>query len=473
MANSYYQSAYKGTEIDESIGKVQDIFIKKTAAIPVDVGGTGQTTIQGIKDMLGIGEDQQGVTPVANGGTGATTATDARTNLGITPANIGALATTGGTMTGDLSLKMNNPHLYMTDTTNAETNSRGSIAHGTREMQMIAYSQVGSTQNFRGLFVADAVKTPDVAQALRLSDRVNGASTYYNVLTEANAKDIVSEQITPVDIGALAEDETAAAATKLATARTIRTNLASTSTASFDGTANITPGVTGTLPISNGGTGATTAAAARTNLGITPANIGAVKTTGDTMTGDLSISSTYPKIYLTDTDEESQGSVIHSDRRTQMFAYNEAGSTLDSRGITVDAASKTSDVADALVLADRVNGITTYYNVLTEANAKDIVQELLQGGELSVVKSVQRGTQELSSSESKSTITISAVDIGKALVVAHAKSPTGRSAYTTASYEARDFYTAGAYLQSGTELVVTGGSEQGSTTIYWQVIEFY
>lgn len=46
-----------------------------------------------------------------------------------------------------------------------------------------------------------------------------------------------------------------ATATKLATARTFRTNLASTSTASFDGTDNVTPGVTGTLPVTNGGTG--------------------------------------------------------------------------------------------------------------------------------------------------------------------------------------------------------------------------
>ncbi len=56
-------------------------------------------------------------------------------------------------------------------------------------------------------------------------------------------------------------------ARRLYAARTIRTNLASTSTASFDGTANITPGVTGTLPITNGGTGATTASTALSNLG--------------------------------------------------------------------------------------------------------------------------------------------------------------------------------------------------------------
>lgn len=73
---------------------------------------------------------------------------------------------------------------------------------------------------------------------------------------------------TAADVGALASGDTAAAAAKLATARTIRTNLASTSAVSFNGTANITPGVTGTLPIAHGGTGATTAAAAKAALGV-------------------------------------------------------------------------------------------------------------------------------------------------------------------------------------------------------------
>lgn len=62
-----------------------------------------------------------------------------------------------------------------------------------------------------------------------------------------------------------------ATATKLATARTITANLASGTAGSFDGSANVTVGVTGTLPIANGGTGATTAAAARTALGCAPA----------------------------------------------------------------------------------------------------------------------------------------------------------------------------------------------------------
>lgn len=64
-------------------------------------------------------------------------------------------------------------------------------------------------------------------------------------------------------------DITVGAASKLANARTIKINLASTSAASFDGSANITPGVSGTLAIANGGTGATTVSGILTNLGIT------------------------------------------------------------------------------------------------------------------------------------------------------------------------------------------------------------
>ena len=48
----------------------------------------------------------------------------------------------------------------------------------------------------------------------------------------------------------------AASATKLASGRTIQTDLGSTSAPSFDGTANITPGVKGILPVAMGGTGA-------------------------------------------------------------------------------------------------------------------------------------------------------------------------------------------------------------------------
>lgn len=55
-------------------------------------------------------------------------------------------------------------------------------------------------------------------------------------------------------------------AVALATPRSIQVNLASTTPANFDGTADITPGVNGVLPVSSGGTGGDTPATARAGI---------------------------------------------------------------------------------------------------------------------------------------------------------------------------------------------------------------
>lgn len=57
--------------------------------------------------------------------------------------------------------------------------------------------------------------------------------------------------------GKLDKTATAAAATKLESSKTIQVNLATTTAVGFDGTTNITPGVTGTLPVGRGGTNKT------------------------------------------------------------------------------------------------------------------------------------------------------------------------------------------------------------------------
>lgn len=68
------------------------------------------------------------------------------------------------------------------------------------------------------------------------------------------------------------EAVTANSADKLTTPRNIRVNLASTSSASFDGSSDATPGVTGTLPIANGGTGITANPSMLVNLASTSAD---------------------------------------------------------------------------------------------------------------------------------------------------------------------------------------------------------
>ena len=57
-------------------------------------------------------------------------------------------------------------------------------------------------------------------------------------------------------------------ASQLNTARNLTTKLDSSSSGSFNGTSDVTIGVSGTLPLANGGTGATTAAEALKNLGL-------------------------------------------------------------------------------------------------------------------------------------------------------------------------------------------------------------
>lgn len=60
---------------------------------------------------------------------------------------------------------------------------------------------------------------------------------------------------TAAQVGALGINGNAASASKLATGRSIAINLASNSAQRFDGTADVSPGVSGILPIANGGTG--------------------------------------------------------------------------------------------------------------------------------------------------------------------------------------------------------------------------
>lgn len=83
----------------------------------------------------------------------------------------------------------------------------------------------------------------------------------------------------------------AATATKLQTARNIQTNLASTTAASFDGTANITPGVTGILPVAHGGTGQSNLSNVTVGRATADANGNNISDTYATKSGDLAYSS--------------------------------------------------------------------------------------------------------------------------------------------------------------------------------------
>lgn len=144
--------------------------------------------------------------------------------------------------------------------------SSGSISLGISPTNETVQARIG-TDNLGGLFYHASTNQPHVFRV--------GTNNNVFVIRDDNTKVAFSSNnnffATVTHDGVAKWLGNANTATKLATARTITANLASSTAGSFDGSANITVGVTGTLPIANGGTGATTAAAARTALGCAPA----------------------------------------------------------------------------------------------------------------------------------------------------------------------------------------------------------
>lgn len=88
-------------------------------------------------------------------------------------------------------------------------------------------------------------------------DAAGAAATVQQNLNSHTGNKSNPHGVTAAQVGALPANGTAAAANKLATPRAFRTDLGSTAAPDFDGTKNVTPGVTGVLPVANGGTGVT------------------------------------------------------------------------------------------------------------------------------------------------------------------------------------------------------------------------
>lgn len=144
--------------------------------------------------------------------------------------------------------------------------SSGSISFGISPADETVQARIG-TDNLGGLFYNTSTNQPHVF-------RIGTNNDVLSIRDDTSKMALISNNkafATVTHEGVAKWLGNANTATKLATARTITANLASSTAGSFDGSANITVGVTGTLPIANGGTGATTAAAARTALGCAPA----------------------------------------------------------------------------------------------------------------------------------------------------------------------------------------------------------
>ncbi len=169
----------------------------------VTVGAVKATSLSGTLPVANV----SGTLPISKGGTGATVASTALSNLG-------GLAKSGGTMTGQIKNASN--------ATSWITGRDKAIIRGTVNSGSGSFYPLASAKSVNGSWEIGAL----------------GDSFYFSYATDTNYN----------------------AGTNSTTIRYINTS------GNFSGNA---ANVTGTVTVAHGGTGATTAAAARTNLGIT------------------------------------------------------------------------------------------------------------------------------------------------------------------------------------------------------------
>ena len=201
-----------------------------------------------------------GVLPLANGGLGATTPDGACSNIGALRMvqYVSSHKTKGGI--NDISAWIG----YMSADESTTYNQMDLGKESTWFKQPVSISS-GGTGNTTGT----------AQSALKLAQ---SCSVGVNLASGETASFNGTADITPGVYGVLPKANggtgntsgraaSADTATKLSNRRTIGVNLASGKAAYFDGTADIQPGVLGVLPLANGGLGATTPDDACANIG--------------------------------------------------------------------------------------------------------------------------------------------------------------------------------------------------------------
>ena len=215
-----------------------------------------------VTESVDLTSEVTGILPIANGGTGVSSgAGDMETSTydpaGIVQQVVGLSAIqtlTNKKLTGGPAVD------YIRDTTNGNR-----VLSFAANLPSYNYVEVTATNNGTYPTIKALPGNTDTNVGLNLQTTGTGTiqANGVNVVDLSSAQSLTHKNLTDATntFPTLNQNTTGSAAT-LTTSRTVQTNLASTSSASFNGSANITPGVTGTLPVGNGGTGRTTATTA-------------------------------------------------------------------------------------------------------------------------------------------------------------------------------------------------------------------
>ena len=239
-----------------------------------------------------------------------------------------------------------------------------------------------------------------------------------------------------------ANADDAATSTKLTTGRTITADLAGTQThAAFDGTADVYAAVSGVLPIANGGTGASTAAGALENLGLTAT--AAELNTLDGITADVdelnlldgATISTTELNYLDGVTSSVQDQLdakleatdfVASDTAPEALAASAAAGTASSysRSDHAHAAPSLSFTGDASASSTQLTGTSDHAITLTLATVNsdtsatgETAAKQLENGDSFNICSVQANGKGLVTSNDNVAITLPTVKAGTGITV--------------------------------------------------------